>query len=423
MKRKSITIYSSIIAILFCISILFFAFNLYSELKYSNERCNKTFTQLTEHIKNSNYEKNLLNNILQTNDCAAYSIVQNGKILLNYPETLNENLNNLENSKFIKLYNKQLIDNNNVTQISIALYTLRPSVIFYYAGISFVIILIGTVLTIILIIYTYANENKTQNTKKEEIKTQDNNFNINDENQNKEELIDSIITDESIEQIEWDETPKIIQEENILTVNDNINDFTDEDIKENTNNEEQKEEYTTTKLPYEENFNNSIITDVQDKYSSITGITKASFIENKLDKDLVYAASSEQDLSLFIIKIENYDYSNEKTKEIINILLEQFLYKDNIFEYEENSFAIIKNDLSIEEAEEKAEIIYSKIKSILNENQIFIGISSRAQRMLSAKRLLNEAWQALMHSISDDNNKITGFHIDIEKYREYISNN
>ena len=117
-------------------------------------------------------------------------------------------------------------------------------------------------------------------------------------------------------------------------------------------------------------------------------------------------------------------YSSEKTKEIVNTLLQQFLYRDTIFEFENDGFAIIKSDMTIEIAEEKADLIYKNLKELNLEKPIFIGISSRSIRMLSADRLIKEAKEALNHAIeAKDESPIIGFHVDVEKYREYIKNN
>ena len=117
-------------------------------------------------------------------------------------------------------------------------------------------------------------------------------------------------------------------------------------------------------------------------------------------------------------------YSNEETKQIVNILLQQFLYRDTIFEFENDGFAVIKSDMTIEAAEEKADLIYKNIQEQHLENPAFIGISSRSIRMLSADRLIKEAKEALNHAIeAKDESPIIGFHVDVEKYREYIKNN
>ena len=74
--------------------------------------------------------------------------------------------------------------------------------------------------------------------------------------------------------------------------------------------------------------------------------------------------------------------------------------------------------------EEKADLIYKNIQELHLENPAFIGISSRSIRMLSAERLIKEAKEALNHAIeAKDESPIIGFHVDVEKYREYIKNN
>ncbi|MDY5049536.1 MAG: hypothetical protein SPF11_08350 [Treponema porcinum] len=42
--------------------------------------------------------------------------------------------------------------------------------------------------------------------------------------------------------------------------------------------------------------------------------------------------------------------------------------------------------------------------------------------MLSAERLITEADEALRHAVEEETSKIIGFHVDIEKYRQFIKN-
>ena len=158
-------------------------------------------------------------------------------------------------------------------------------------------------------------------------------------------------------------------------------------------------------------------------YSEITGISNQTSFVSKLDTELVHATSAEQDLSLFIIKIPGLMYSDEETKIIINTLLEQFLYRDTIFEFENDGFAVIKSDMTIDEAEQKADYIYKQLKEKINDISTYIGISSRSTRMLGAERLIKEAKEALNHAIeTQDETPIVGFHVDVEKYRDFIKN-
>ena len=122
-------------------------------------------------------------------------------------------------------------------------------------------------------------------------------------------------------------------------------------------------------------------------------------------------------------------FTDTAASAICEYLLEEFQFRDMIFEFGEDGFAVIKTDMSIEQAENLAGLIHTKLSQLIAGYDFnptlacYIGISSRSIRMLSAERLIMEAKEALNHSIEDKDSPITGFHVDIEKYREFLNNN
>ena len=445
MKRTTVIIYSVLISIIFIISISFFGYNIYNELKHGNERTRKTFQHFTSKIeKNSNSaNKDYLSYIENPSDFLAITIKENNKIVIRSPESLNDDFSNITNTTFVKVYTKRLIQDNKTIDINAALYTLRPSKIFHYASYSFVVILIATIFTIIVISYITITEKKGINLQQQEKKSETF-FETHDkilhddeqvisptESQDKQTTTteETNVDDEEIEELEWPEHTFMVESNN----NDDITQIEEieeqnastQDIpeKEQIEQYEKTDNYVTNPVPYTISTNETSEIN-KNIYSEITGISKEISLITKLENDLVHATSSEQDLSLFIIKIPGLIYSNEETKQIVNILLQQFLYRDTIFEFENDGFAIIKSDMTIEAAEEKADLIYKNIQELHLENPAFIGISSRSIRMLSADRLIKEAKEALNHAIeAKDESPIIGFHVDVEKYREYIKNN
>lgn len=449
MKRSTVIIYSVLISTIFIISLSFFGYNIYNELKHGNERTRKTFQHFTNQIeKNINStNKDYLSFIENPSDFLAFTIKENNKIIIKSPESLNDDFSNISNTTFVKVYSKKLIQDNKTIDINAALYTLRPSKIFHYASYSFIVILIATIFTIIIISYITITEKKGINLKQtakkietfsenhDKILHEDNNQSISTvETQNEvETTTDEIIFDnDEIEELEWPEHKFILESNNnnnitqieeIEQIEEPITSTQDIQEKEQIEQYEKTDNYVTNPVPYTISTNETSEIN-KNIYSEITGISTEISLITKLENDLVHATSSEQDLSLFIIKIPGLIYSNEETKQIVNILLQQFLYRDTIFEFENDGFAVIKSDMTIEAAEEKADLIYKNIQELHLEKPAFIGISSRSIRMLSAERLIKEAKEALNHAIeAKDESPIIGFHVDVEKYREYIKNN
>ena len=442
MKRSTVIIYSVLISTIFVISLSFFGYNIYNELKHGNERTRKTFQHFTNQIeKNINStNKDYLSFIENPSDFLAITIKENNKIVIKSPESLNDDFSNISNTTFVKVYSKKLIQDNKTIDINAALYTLRPSKIFHYASYSFIVILIATIFTIIIISYITITEKKginyQQQEKKSETFSEKHDKILHDdekvisptESQDKQTTTteETNVDNEEIEELEWPEHTFILESNN----NDDITQIKEQNAstqdipeKEQIEQYEKTDNYVTNPVPYTISTNETSEIN-KNIYSEITGISKEISLITKLENDLVHATSSEQDLSLFIIKIPGLIYSNEETKQIVNILLQQFLYRDTIFEFENDGFAVIKSDMTIEAAEEKADLIYKNIQELHLENPAFIGISSRSIRMLSADRLIKEAKEALNHAIeAKDESPIIGFHVDVEKYREYIKNN
>ena len=442
MKRSTVIIYSVLISTIFVISLSFFGYNIYNELKHGNERTRKTFQHFTNQIeKNINStNRDYLSFIENPSDFLAITIKENNKIVIKSPESLNDDFSNISNTTFVKVYSKKLIQDNKTIDINAALYTLRPSKIFHYASYSFIVILIATIFTIIIISYITITEKKginyQQQEKKSETFSETHDKILHDdekvisltESQDKQTTTteETNVDNEEIEELEWPEHTFILESNN----NDDITQIEEQNAstqdipeKEQIEQYEKTDNYVTNPVPYTISTNETSEIN-KNIYSEITGISKEISLITKLENDLVHATSSEQDLSLFIVKIPGLLYSNEETKQIVNILLQQFLYRDTIFEFENDGFAVIKSDMTIEAAEEKADLIYKNIQELHLEIPAFIGISSRSIRMLSAERLIKEAKEALNHAIeAKDESPIIGFHVDVEKYREYIKNN
>lgn len=442
MKRSTVIIYSVLISTIFVISLSFFGYNIYNELKHGNERTRKTFQHFTSKIeKNINStNRDYLSFIENPSDFLAITIKENNKIVIKSPESLNDDFSNISNTTFVKVYSKKLIQDNKTIDINAALYTLRPSKIFHYASYSFIVILIATIFTIIIISYITITEKKginyQQQEKKSETFSETHDKILHDdekvisltESQDKQTTTteETNVDNEEIEELEWPEHTFILESNN----NDDITQIEEQNAstqdipeKEQIEQYEKTDNYVTNPVPYTISTNETSEIN-KNIYSEITGISKEISLITKLENDLVHATSSEQDLSLFIVKIPGLLYSNEETKQIVNILLQQFLYRDTIFEFENDGFAVIKSDMTIEAAEEKADLIYKNIQELHLEIPAFIGISSRSIRMLSADRLIKEAKEALNHAIeAKDESPIIGFHVDVEKYREYIKNN
>ena len=139
---------------------------------------------------------------------------------------------------------------------------------------------------------------------------------------------------------------------------------------------------------------------------------------------MVWAASSEHDLALAIIKIPGMTKESDYYGNICQSLLDFFQFKDFIFEYKEDAFAVIVQNKDIDQALQSAEVLHSNLLGTLTaageKTKPQIGISSRSLRLISAERLKNEAEQALLHAGEKEDSPIIAFRVDPDKYRKFI---
>ena len=286
---------------------------------------------------------------------------------------------------------------------------------------SFFIILFATILTFIILFFSY----KSYNTKKVDSK----NSNENDEIEEDEEIIEQ-------EQIEEDDSIEINNSE-IEIINESTSDeeseikIAEETFENNQNIEDDKEEKISAEdtnkvevvLPSEE------IKPIQSDYSvhifsPKTGFCFESYLESRLDNELNRAIASEFDLSLFVFRIPSIqlDYNNETLQKVCKYLTTEFQFKDLLFEYDEDCLIGIKNNMNLDTALTFADKLYSDITEIVKENDLkcYIGISTRTVRIITGKRLLTEATEALKHALEDENNPIIAFRANAEKYRKMM---
>jgi hypothetical protein len=160
-------------------------------------------------------------------------------------------------------------------------------------------------------------------------------------------------------------------------------------------------------------------------FSPDTGFGWESYMLPRLDSELIRAASSEQDLALFTIRIPSLDWTCSYGKKISSVILQAAKFNDLVFNYKEDGCCAIIQELNIPQSILKAQEILKQVNTILAENKsslrCCIGISTRALRLISGSRLFNESEQSLFHALDDEESPIVAFKADSEKYRNYLA--
>ena len=266
-------------------------------------------------------------------------------------------------------------------------YIFNTTKILESLKISIIIIASATVLTIILLIVTYCKKQKKYNMVMEDEEEAINEDNI----------------------VEEDELDNEIEEEN---ADDS------EELKETSQEEVQNEE--KNELPSEE-CKPVMIEDSNVLFSEKTHFIMEEYLENRLNSELNRAISSEFDLALFIIQIKNLNKEADYIEKLSDYISVQFQFKDLIFEFKDDCIACIKTNCIIDDAVALADKIHKEIVDITKE-KCYIGVSTRSIRMISAERIITEAYEALKHAHEDEENPIIGFRVNAEKYMEMMKN-
>lgn len=189
---------------------------------------------------------------------------------------------------------------------------------------------------------------------------------------------------------------------------------------------------TGSGIPFSADFENIAPAETQNAasnpeglFSPVTGTGWEQYLLDRLDAELVRAASSEQDLSLIIIRIAGLSHTDELAKKIAKVLLEAFRFRDMVFEYGSNGFAGILQNMNLDEAMKTADTLYAGIDSILMEagydGQITIGITTRTARLLPASRMIEEASSAARKAEEEPSLPIVAFRANPEKYRNFVA--
>lgn len=162
-------------------------------------------------------------------------------------------------------------------------------------------------------------------------------------------------------------------------------------------------------------------------YSPATGVGWEEYLKERLDAELVRAASSEQDLSLMIIRISGTKHTDLVSRKIAQAVLDLIKFRDMIFEFGVDGYAGVFQNVSLDQAMKIADELYETIDVLLSESgyesQITIGITTRTARLISAERMIEEAVTAAAKAVAEPDLPIVAFRANPDKYRDYVAGN
>ncbi|MBR2106193.1 MAG: hypothetical protein IJ937_02885, partial [Treponema sp.] len=285
MKNKFVLGYSIFISFVFLVALSLFGINLFSEYSIGKARTQRRIDFMTSSVKKivqenpKDFSQKMTKAIGDLNDFSTLQIKVNGKIIFSYPDGITPETST---SKLLKNFSESFRIDENFYYIIGNLYIIRPIQIFNAAKVSFLIILIATLITIILII---SISNKDSKTSDEKMDSSDDDLKSIDD-------VDLSFSIEETESIEENSTEE-------LNLSDEKLDFEEEkfELEEELPLPNQDEKPMEINVPETEN--------PMGLFSPNTGLGWESYINTRLENELKRAISSEIDLSVFIIKLQN----------------------------------------------------------------------------------------------------------------------
>lgn len=471
-------------------AVLAFAASLIFEYSGGTKRAQERFTSLTKDLSrnlkendigSAEFSRAILESLGNVSDIAAIQVSSDGKLLFSYPVSIDEN--KTASSPLIKQLSTSVKGGENSAVLTAALYTLKPSSIYYKGRVAFLVILAATLaaaLNLIIVSKKDTDGDGQEDTdaekdgaedyffeeempdyekvaRKETDAKEDATVYKNDaeeeaavtENDTAEDTAVNVVTaaeDTAVSEVTAGNNA--VAEENSYGTeidSDKTLDFEDqtdieetipsvqekEPVLENVQNASEEEGAATEDASFAEEIheepslaeNNVAPVGLFDEK---TGFGWEQYMPTRLDSELIRAASSEQDLALFTVRIPGIDWTTPEGKETASIIKDWVKFNDLVFDYGSDGFTAIFQNQNTDAALAEAEKTHTEIVSVLKRANSsaetpFVGISTRSLRLISGKRLFNESEQALFHAMEDKDSPIVAFRVNPDKYRSYLA--
>lgn len=387
MNRKFINFYFVAVLSIFIFSISFFVSKTYLSYKNGSLVTEHQFNELQNINANSENILKKMDEFSKDSNVVAFKVLKNKKGYY----IKNDSFDFETSSSMLRTLSTSFNVDDDIYELTAVIYKLNPIHIYKNARTAFLIVLFFTVLTAILLIIISEKLNKQT---------------------------DETFTAEESETDSISETEPVLPE--ITEENSGNNDNETSEI-----NAPQSEGTSTIEIPEETELETEIKNQDENTSENTSENTENNTDTQCIDEEDVFSnklenlIESAKDVSLFLIKI---DPSDVKQK-IVSLLKENFFSADEVFIISENLLCALKEGMEIDDAEDYASDIHGFLLSSFTEQlKVFIGISSKATRTLTKNRLRTEAEEALKHAENDLESNIVGFHVDIEKYNEFIAN-
>ncbi len=447
--KKAVTVITTVSALLFFLAVFYLTLGIFLDRKSGPENAAARYETLLLSARQTasrykygttEFADNFVKAIGDINDFAKIDFELNDTLIYSYPP---KNYS-MPSSDFSKDFSEIcLLQNGSKIKLSASIYTMRPTSIYNHAKVSFIIILVGTLTTIFLIIYTAITESK-------------------------EPLDDSLFYDDvsSPDSSDVNEIPVYARHEEHAEEEPQDDDKRDENLSDEDNSEFEEQVPETT---VSENDANNTETETQQSKMELTSeeLTAIKEIistekeyaeveeggdfvnpkdipaqetacenqqeepcttvldEESLKDNIAKELENQEDMSLVIIRLTGIEKSSMLYKKTASLLEKQFKENGIIHAYSSDGFAIILKNFTLNSSTAIAEPLHAQISDLVNDYnsdvRVTVGISSKAGREIESERIIKEAVQAEAHAKEDINSPIVAFRVNLEKYKMLMS--
>lgn len=458
--KKAVVVITTVSVFLFIIAIFNLTIGIFLDKKNGPENATARYETLLLSTRQTaskykygtpEFAKGFINAIGDISDFAKLELEINNALVYSYPPEAMA----MPSADFAKSFSDTCtLQNGSKIKLRASIYMMKPVAIYNHARVSFLLILVGTLITILLLIYT----NVTKSRKIEEESLFDENFS--EETVSLQEAAPAENTEE-VKTVQVENIAPVAEEETTSETEISEDTVTDEETEESSDIEETESENTfapTENIIDEPAANltedelsaiNEIISDekeyaevedhgefvdskeiavseeVKEETSEEITFLSQSLLEDNLENELQASNEANQDISIAIIRIDGLPREDAVSKKVAEALKEQFSQNAIIHEYKDDGFAVIMKNLILDSAVAIAEPLHSQLSGIVSENDLNLvvtfGISSKANRDIQASRLIKEADQAEAHAKEDPDSPIVAFRVNPEKYKQLMN--
>lgn len=389
MKKNVVKIYSIFAVLIYIFSVLFFCTSLYKEYSKGKLRTVEDFNFIVSRI-NREFEKNnsqttlvqILRELTGNSDkIAEINIEKNSSYIFAYPKK------EIADSKYIKNFSYSFSNMQNIYNLNAKMYLLRPSVIYHYGKISFLMILAVTLVTLLIILYTGYTEAKVVPAAEAG----------SEKEAEKESQIDQV--EEEVQTAEKKEESEQATEP------------ADDDAKSDTDTESDAEVEEESEAEGDDQKE----TEEESESSEIK-------FENIVEEELNNSIANEKEFAILVMKVIGIAQTSQEYRMMIEMLEDRMKSQGLIFEGKDNCIIILKHDTSLDENLALAENTINEIENTFTENKpiCYLGLSNRNQRIVTPQRLMFEAEAALNHA-EETEEKVIAFRANTEQYNNFIN--